>query len=1533
MTNAVPKFDSSIQVIYDYLNNPQSGITILTVSQSLQSFRNTINLGWYSQLLQYDHLSYLTEIWNVLLQLLSDRIADNPGIRITLLKTIGALIFTLSPFIPFTVVSSFLTAIQNKPSNPHISIAIISCFCQLSKFVSPLKYESFISNSPIIQCFTDLRQLSTTNHQHQNYYIKYLPKVISMIEPINIEFQRFLLNALLKTFGEFPSISFIDSIVELFKQSINWQILFDDFLNYIKKKQGQWKLTLLMLCSKLLTIKETNLNLIKITKYIKTLLEQRLFELSLEILQSNPSFLEFEESCRTLAALSNHQKNFSEQFERIQNVFSKIDCPPYLKKFTYQLTTSINVLIPTENDQISIQTSKFMALPTFFNRNKTNEVLKQILDIYLNFVKSESIEVLINVIQSFSHLFKFISIEFLKDSIIKNELKTLITTFLNIKTSNFVQNSCILKLIKSIPIRIGNIIFDNYEKIVLEICFYFCFSEQTELNQSALETLRVLSKYRNISIIVSLIIKKIDFFDAFTIFKVCEILNEIIATIGLQSLNEIKYLLHPIYESLLFIYQTNDDILKTIQTASVVFKFFNHFNFEFGNQNELKVICFDLICRVFESYTGIDPQLQTISSSLKPITSLVDTDILTVSFNEQSNILAIIKHSIVFLHRLTNSTILNETYFVELLIRSIKLFPNEILTILQNSSSISFIENNSYQILLLDIMQTTNSVSIASKCLATASNTQLMKKQVLNYFQSISEPISSEHIMKIKMFGIAMKFVDEKLITSGEDKYIFCNYFEMIEEIYSEVCNYDSIESVFHPKIEVDQINENLFLFFKSTNQVEFVKTLDFHEWPIFNSTFVEFISNHQLELTPISINFSIFQNSSTDINQKYDEIINLTTNQIDSNNQSELKESMNQSNQQNQLKNIHTNKCDLEFNLNEIQIKFISQFWKMFDIEIIKSIYFHQYKYFKKYFNEESEQSIEVASTSFESIDIQKKNNQIRVNEELITPLSSLTPLIQLQQEIEDSYLSISLINNFFFFQPNFSNFHFNDTILNQMLDKVIKHQVYSMLYLIFEYSVKHSIQFDFQILKNFPVSNLCHYYSMISHIPSMKETAEFIKSIILKSMNQSIDMKEISQQFTSMNFNLLYKTKSILVNLNSLHTSINTVQQNDSNQPQNSLSKTIRKHSTFSILDTPYSVFSKPQQSQMKLDINSHFLLNSNDFIDNLKKIQNPVFFKSAENIRSLFYFLNNFFNQFIELNQTLFTYSNIELNNQFLNTLQKLTTFLIKKVEFLSDSNFNTFIQYPNKDHSFIYFLRLLEQFIFYLNSLNQLKSNFVDMTKPFFKTIPEFIFSMQESNLFLFSVIYKEIGRLIKHSIVFDDFIFDYTKLIPLINSITDNYGVFSFSSFFEMSALILLYSNNNSLTNILKYNDKSLIQITKINNSNTFVKIPSECMSSLRCLFIILNPSINLILYNQFYYVFYPTIVDVFRMFSNMKLQPLDSLLTNVVVKLLSSPEFNTFQNLVIPYLEQYAKEKLTPEDVSNFSVADKIVSIINKYKC
>lgn len=90
------------------------------------------------------------------------------------------------------------------------------------------------------------------------------------------------------------------------------------------------------------------------------------------------------------------------------------------------------------------------------------------------------------------------------------------------------------------------------------------------------------------------------------------------------------------------------------------------------------------------------------------------------------------------------------------------------------------------------------------------------------------------------------------------------------------------------------------------------------------------------------------------------------------------------------------------------------------------------------------------------------------------------------------------------------------------------------------------------------------------------------------------------------------------------------------------------------------------------------------------------------------------------------------------------------------------------------------------------------------------------------------------------------------------------------------------------------------------------------------------------LIDKFYYVFYPSIVDVFRIFGGTKNALIDIMIEKVVRRLLSSQDFNTIQNLVLPYLEKFAKEQVACECkkdfIEIFGLSNRILDIINSVK-
>lgn len=1620
----VALLDPNFKVIVDYISNADSGISTLSLSQSLQDFRKQINLNWFSKFLNYDHISYLTEIWDTLFQLLAENVSEDPGLRISIFKTLGALIFALSPFIPFTTVASFLQSIQNKPSNLHLSMAIIACFCHISRYVSPLDSDSFISESPIVQCFSDLKQSTDSDNQPQNqtFYVKYLPQIILNVKPLNTEFQRFLLNALLNTFGENPTLPFIFAILNLLKKAIDPNILIKDMMQYVNQKKQQRQLTLLMISPYLIANEnESKKNSIKITSEMK----DDLFELAISIITKNapsiPSFSEFEEACRTFSTLLEKESpsKSAEKALKIKEVLNLIDCPSYLKIYTFPFIDSIDELTPKEDDKLSIVTAKLSALSNFLKRSPTIENIECIFNIFVSFIHTESKEILTNLINAVSRSFSILTVETFSEKensekvkgILKN-LKILLECFLNIKTSNFVQNMAIVNLIQNVNVDVGNMIIHNYKKISFHIVFNFCFSMHINLSETAINVLKSIIQYKTVSEFVSLLFNEIDFFDSFSLFKISQISNILIDTIGYQTVTELNCLIDPIFESLTLIHHTSNDLSKIIRSEAEAFHFFNKmkkilnsFNqekegsevFHFLNEeqeNELKIICFDLIGRIFESYTGINPQLPTISQPIQPVTSLIETDILMKSLDEETYFRKCLKECIIFLGCMQNPNqkeFSNEK-FTELLIRLVKILPEESLKLLKNSKSSYFINSNSYLVLLFDIMKSTNSVSVASQCALASSSISLMEQQIQSFIQSQQQK-QPQILYKLKMYKVVLLFITKKLVKSGRCKYNFMQYLKKVHQIYEKVNPIEN-EKISLPEIELDSKSEDvLYNFLNEDDKIAFIKNVEFSDWPLYDKEFSLFIMKNQEKIAPIQI--------------------------------------------------------ENDPKLTNVEIKFIAQNWRMFDKDVIKNIKMNYSQLFEKFFNEDSENFIsDIQKVQFElntSVKKLESNEEVLINDCPVTCSSSILPLLSDKSGNQvNSNLSIPLIKNFFIFQKNkVLNFVISDQLCNQMLSLLIEDEnsCHSFDFkLVISYAIDHKIRINFELiqkmLENDQLFKYIYEFSIYLKTSSLNQVDHDKLSSYL-SMLASPDTNQEKKEgwFTRYLYDLLMlvhsSDKSIVSNVTNLNSS------------WSSLSSYCR------CCDYDYYSYIVSKLSQKKRVVDSSFVLNSFNYFKELKSSQNSSFFKSVEILRNSNYFISLYFRFVFQLNKC-FNYQNSEFNTDFVSFLKQFAKFIFDKAEFLVNSNFNLFSLNTESRPSLVYFFRLIESFLFNIyqiltkiqeikqkklsenskierNENNQKNENEKERNKiegdenvdkdenskietnennqknndenenskiegnenvekkdeiknldenvecrlndeiesvvnleneiynsvsKLVKSLVFFFHSMLDSDCLSYVTVHREIGRALSLVILISRISLvgqnssseekskrvqiDEEQIVDFIDKVTSKSGIFSYSSFFECSSLLLLSSSCVLFAKILKNNDKSIIQICKFGNSNTFVKIPSDCLSVLRSLMILIQPSLTEMLIKNFYYIFYPSVVDVFRLFSGMKIALVDIMIEKVVRRLLSNQEFNVIQNLVLPYLEKYAKEQVEQESKKEmsfvFGVANRIIDILNSAK-
>lgn len=781
----VKELDQNFAVLANYVEGNE--IPISELSQSIISLRQSINLQWYTQFVQYNHIQCLTCIFKVLFELLNN---EDPGIRISITSTLGSIIFLLGPFVPKSVIVAFLSAVQEITPSPHVSIAIVGCFCHITHIVSPINVQSFISSLPIIHHFgSDVVD-----------YLKYLPKLFKSMLPIDIEFLRFLLRTMLISFGETPTIPFISSVMSLLKHQPNY--LFADLMQYIENKS--LKFTMLMLAPHILRNKQ-------LTKYIPDDYSSKIFQIALSSISDNKTPLsEFEEACETLVSILEFSKQ-GEMKERLRLLEEKInnDFPPHYKLYMLKISNSFEELIPIESDTLLIKSNKLIALSYFLSRNPTIDNMKRIMTVFSQYIYSEG-ELYSKLLESLSRSNKLLTKEYIKDIELSKLLSDIISQALEKPNGNWVQKIALLRFIESIQPEIGIELSPQFETKSIEIIFKFCLSKQNHLSNKALQIFPNIVTARTIPIVMSLILMRSDFFTDNVFLKLIKIINSLVNLISQANIICLESL---VCESMM--------ISDTIPVIGEGFKFLNFIKSE-HEVEKMRNIAFELISKIYKSFTGKDSINCSNSyiEPLDPISSITDTDILSFSFDQQSCMISTLHECVKYV---TRNPIENET-FTQLVVQLLKLFPIESLSVLKNRSQSRFISTPEYPKILTDILQTTSHIKIAARC---------------------AEVLASYANKESEAFACIVAFIGENHVSNGRDLFYFWQYLSQIDSDYAnDIC--DKALTKFSSQ------NQFLFRFLQSEEKEELIKQTRFVEMPLFDEEFKSYFIENMDLLTKI---------------------------------------------------------------------------------------------------------------------------------------------------------------------------------------------------------------------------------------------------------------------------------------------------------------------------------------------------------------------------------------------------------------------------------------------------------------------------------------------------------------------------------------------------------------------------------------------------------------------------------------------------------------------------------------------------------
>ena len=332
------------------------------IKESLEKFRLSICLNWYEKFPTSQQETFLTSIWSTLFELLY---IDDSDIRMLIFSNIGAIIYTLSPFYPLTLLRTFLKIAPDQPISPATSFGVISSFCHISRYVSPINIEKFVESLPICHHFSaDISE-----------YYHYLPRLFHVTVFFNNEFTEALLENLISGCIK-PTRDFGSALVEIIVH--NPSLLFNstilDQSNNLKKDRFHSLLKGNEIKQKILIILTYSiLKNPKLSSFFPENYLNLVFELCLTYLNLTSDF--FEETCSTLSEILDYQsihfpKSFQTNVEKVQVSISSLS-NSISKDKTISLQDDNNI-IPHNNKENNNEANNNEANNNEESNNKEN---------------------------------------------------------------------------------------------------------------------------------------------------------------------------------------------------------------------------------------------------------------------------------------------------------------------------------------------------------------------------------------------------------------------------------------------------------------------------------------------------------------------------------------------------------------------------------------------------------------------------------------------------------------------------------------------------------------------------------------------------------------------------------------------------------------------------------------------------------------------------------------------------------------------------------------------------------------------------------------------------------------------------------------------------------------------------------------------------------------------------------------------------------------------------------------------------------
>ncbi|EAY19954.1 hypothetical protein TVAG_402080 [Trichomonas vaginalis G3] len=404
------------------------------------------------------------------------RYADHsePTVRIGAYNALGGLLMCVTPFISHEFTESFNKAVAPLPISPKVSIAIINTFVYLTRFISPVRINDFVSKV----------QVSTHFNVDMTENLKYLPQIIPLMTNLPLEFHQNILRSLVFKCGRNPNAAFVSCVVSLIDCKNQLLSLLEQFI-----QENNLSICAIWLGPQILSNRKNYDALSEKGKHL--FIDAALEELSRE---SATNLSVFESSCMICSLHLNYIKGTPEYdsfYEKIRQFTQKQYSSVY-KVRLFLLPTPLEELKDDAKDNDQIKAAKLQAIASYFEANENCDA-DVIAEMLLKYKNSEN-DLYCVLIESFARCIKGM----LRRCKKRLHLQ-LLELILRTKNKNWVHDEAVTKVIDEIE---PNLI-PRYVDLVVDRLIEFSLSSNERLCKSAIKSFVRFSSYSNIDMILN----------------------------------------------------------------------------------------------------------------------------------------------------------------------------------------------------------------------------------------------------------------------------------------------------------------------------------------------------------------------------------------------------------------------------------------------------------------------------------------------------------------------------------------------------------------------------------------------------------------------------------------------------------------------------------------------------------------------------------------------------------------------------------------------------------------------------------------------------------------------------------------------------------------------------------------------------------------------------------------------------------------------------------------------------------------------